>query len=204
MVIKRGIDLQALTWGAPEAASGGWVRMTATIVNGIEDTLAKRINKDIRDEKFKAKVQIEGDKLRVFSPSRDELQNVIALRQGAGLRYPAAVQQPPVDPAARHRHRPAGGVHGPPTTPRAASEVDAPPPASPSSRSGARRTRSTPTAWRRRSPARSSSSSRHRRGRRRRGEHVRVHPRGDRGVDRASSWTSRADGRPRLPSACWS
>jgi uncharacterized protein YajQ (UPF0234 family) len=77
-VIKRGIDLKALNWGAVEAASGGWVRQTATIVNGIEDTLAKRINKDIRDEKFKAKVQIEGDKLRVFSPSRDELQNIIA------------------------------------------------------------------------------------------------------------------------------
>lgn len=76
-VIKRGIDLKALTWGVPEAASGGWVRETATIVNGIEDNLAKRINKDIRDEKFKAKVQIEGDKLRVFSPSRDELQRVI-------------------------------------------------------------------------------------------------------------------------------
>ena len=75
--VKRGIDLKALTWAAPEAASGGWVRETATIVNGIEDTLAKRINKDIRDEKFKAKVQIEGDKLRVFSPSRDELQRVI-------------------------------------------------------------------------------------------------------------------------------
>jgi len=77
-VVKRGIDLKALTWGNPEAASGGWVRMTATIVNGIEETLAKRINKDIREEKFKAKVQIEGEKLRVFSPSRDELQNVIA------------------------------------------------------------------------------------------------------------------------------
>ncbi len=77
-VVKRGIDLKALVWGTTEAASGGSVRMTATIVNGIEETLAKRINKDIRDEKFKAKVQIEGEKLRVFSPSRDELQNVIA------------------------------------------------------------------------------------------------------------------------------
>jgi uncharacterized protein YajQ (UPF0234 family) len=76
-VVKRGIDLKALVWGTPEAASGGWVRETATIVNGIEDALAKRINKDIRDEKFKAKVQIEGDKLRVFSPSRDELQRII-------------------------------------------------------------------------------------------------------------------------------
>ena len=86
--VKRGIDLKALKWGEPEAASGGWVRLTATIVNGIEDTLAKRINKDIRDEKFKAKVQIEGDKLRVFSPSRDELQNVIAFVKGVDYGIP--------------------------------------------------------------------------------------------------------------------
>jgi uncharacterized protein YajQ (UPF0234 family) len=87
-VIKRGIDLKALKWGETEAASGGWVRLTATIVNGIEDTLAKRINKDIRDEKFKAKVQIEGDKLRVFSPSRDELQKVIAFVKGVDYGIP--------------------------------------------------------------------------------------------------------------------
>jgi uncharacterized protein YajQ (UPF0234 family) len=80
--VKRGIDLKALKWAAPEAASGGWVRLTAAIINGIEETLARRINKEIRDEKFKAKVQIEGDKLRVFSPSRDELQNVIAFVKG--------------------------------------------------------------------------------------------------------------------------
>ena len=77
-IIRRGIDLKALQWGATEAASGGTVRITAKVVNGIADDLARRINKDIRDEKFKAKVQIEGDKLRVFSPSRDELQAVIA------------------------------------------------------------------------------------------------------------------------------
>jgi hypothetical protein len=87
-VVKRGIDLKALTWGQAEAASGGWVRLTATIVNGIEDTLARRINKDIRDEKFKAKVQIEGDKLRVFSPSRDELQRVIAFVKSADYGIP--------------------------------------------------------------------------------------------------------------------
>lgn len=78
-LVKRGIDLASLKWGNPEAASGGTVRMTATIVNGIEETLAKRISKDIRDSKLKVKAQIEGDKLRVFSSSRDDLQAVIAL-----------------------------------------------------------------------------------------------------------------------------
>jgi len=77
-LVRRGIDLKALDWGTPEAASGGSVRMTANIVNGIEAELARRINKEIREEKFKVKVQIEGDKLRVFSAKRDELQDVIA------------------------------------------------------------------------------------------------------------------------------
>jgi uncharacterized protein YajQ (UPF0234 family) len=86
--VKRGIDLKALKWGTPEAASGGWVRQTAAIINGIEETLAKRINKDIREEKFKAKVQIEGDQLRVFSPSRDELQRVIAFVKGKDYGIP--------------------------------------------------------------------------------------------------------------------
>ncbi len=76
-LVKRGIDLNALAWGEVQSASGGTVRTTGHIVNGIEAELARRINKEIRDEKFKVKVQIEGDKLRVFSPKRDVLQDVI-------------------------------------------------------------------------------------------------------------------------------
>lgn len=75
--VKRSIDLKAITWGNLESASGGTVRKTGTIVNGIETELAKRINRDIKDEKFKVKVQIEGDKLRVSGPKRDVLQEVI-------------------------------------------------------------------------------------------------------------------------------
>ncbi len=77
-LVKRGIDLKAISWGAPQAATGGSVRYNGTIVMGIETDLAKKISKDIRDEKFKVKVQIEGDKLRVTAGSRDELQTVIA------------------------------------------------------------------------------------------------------------------------------
>jgi len=77
-LVRRGIDLKALSWGKTEAASGGTVRTEAHVVNGIDAEIARRINKEIRDEKFKAKVQIEGDKVRVFSPSRDVLQAVIA------------------------------------------------------------------------------------------------------------------------------
>ena len=77
-LVRRNIDLKAIEWGKPETASGGTVRITGNIVMGIETDLAKKINKEIRDQKFKVKVQIEGDKLRVSAPVRDELQNVIA------------------------------------------------------------------------------------------------------------------------------
>lgn len=77
-LVRRGIDLKALSWGSVQPAAGGSVRVVASIVNGIPDEIARRISKDIRDLKRKVRVAIEGDKVRVFSPSRDELQGVIA------------------------------------------------------------------------------------------------------------------------------
>lgn len=87
-LVRRGIDLKAVSWGKPEAASGGAVRIVGTIVMGIETDLARKINKDIRDEKLRVKVQIEGDKLRVFSSSRDTLQEVIAFLKKADYGIP--------------------------------------------------------------------------------------------------------------------
>lgn len=77
-IIKRGIELTALKWGKPIAATGQSVRIVGQIVEGIDKETASKINKDIKGTKIKVKVQIEGDKLRVSSASRDALQEVIA------------------------------------------------------------------------------------------------------------------------------
>ncbi|MDR2493010.1 MAG: YajQ family cyclic di-GMP-binding protein [Coriobacteriales bacterium] len=78
-LVHRKIDLKAIRWSDPQAASGMTVRLYGDIIAGIDKDTAGRINKDIKAEKHKnLKVQIEGDKLRVFSPSRDTLQEVIA------------------------------------------------------------------------------------------------------------------------------
>lgn len=58
-LIKRGIDLKAVSWDAPQAASGGTVRVLGHIVEGIDQATAKKINKDIKDQKLKVKVTIE-------------------------------------------------------------------------------------------------------------------------------------------------
>lgn len=81
-LIKRGIDLGSVKWGDPQAATGQSVRVVGSLVEGIDKECAGTINKDIKAQKFKAKVQIEGDKLRVSSPSRDTLQEVIAFVKG--------------------------------------------------------------------------------------------------------------------------
>jgi uncharacterized protein YajQ (UPF0234 family) len=78
-LVHRKVDLKSIKWSEPQAASGMTVRFTGTIVQGIDKDTAGTINKDIRALKLKnVKVQIEGDKLRVFSPKRDMLQEVIA------------------------------------------------------------------------------------------------------------------------------
>ncbi len=77
-LIRRSIDLSAVRWGDPVPAAGQSVRMLAEIVEGIDRDTAGKINKDIKSEKLKVKVQIEGDKLRVSSASKDALQQVIA------------------------------------------------------------------------------------------------------------------------------
>lgn len=87
-LIKRGIDLTAVKWGEPQAATGQSVRQTATIVEGIDKETAGKINKDIKAQKLKVKVTIEGDKLRVSSASRDTLQEVIAFLKGQDYGQP--------------------------------------------------------------------------------------------------------------------
>jgi uncharacterized protein YajQ (UPF0234 family) len=77
-LVHRKVDLKSVQWSDPESASGMTVRMHGKLIEGLSKELTGKINKDIRDLKLKkVKVQIEGDKLRVFSPSRDELQEVI-------------------------------------------------------------------------------------------------------------------------------
>ena len=77
-LVRRKVDLQAVKWGNVQEAAGGNVKRSGTLVQGIEQDISKKINKDIKNEKFKVKVQIEGTKLRVSGPKRDELQAVIS------------------------------------------------------------------------------------------------------------------------------
>lgn len=77
-LIKRGIDIKAVRWDAPQAASGGSVRVIGHVIDGIDQETAKKINRDVKALKLKCKITIESDKLRVTSASKDTLQEVIS------------------------------------------------------------------------------------------------------------------------------
>lgn len=87
-LLKRGVDLKSLSWDAPQAASGGSVRVVGHVVQGIDKECAKRISKDIRDLKLKVKATIDDDKLRVTSASKDALQEVISYLRAADYGIP--------------------------------------------------------------------------------------------------------------------
>jgi len=79
-MVRRGVPVRNLHPGKIEPAGGSTVRQEIALQQGIPTDTAKAIVKFIKDQKFK-KVQaaIQADQVRVSSPSRDELQSVMAL-----------------------------------------------------------------------------------------------------------------------------
>ena len=76
---KRGVDIRALDYGDVQKVSGNKVKQVVTIRVGIEAELAKKIVRAIKDGKLKVQASIQGDAVRISSPKKDTLQEVIAL-----------------------------------------------------------------------------------------------------------------------------
>ena len=89
-LVRRGLSLKILTPGKIEQAHGGMVRQTIELQRGISQELAKDISKLIRDRFPKVRSQIQGDAVRVFAKSRDDLQGVIAALKAKD--YPVPLQ----------------------------------------------------------------------------------------------------------------
>ena len=75
---KRGVPLKSMEFKAKEQAFEGTVRQVIELVSGLPSDKAKELTKMIKNEKFKVNTQIEGSKIKVTSPKKDELQAVIA------------------------------------------------------------------------------------------------------------------------------
>src|ERR1700757_503641 len=78
-LVKRGVPLKGLTYGAVEPAAGSTVRQKISMQQGIPIEKARDIVRLIKNSKKKVQASIQGDLVRVSGKERDALQEVIAM-----------------------------------------------------------------------------------------------------------------------------
>jgi hypothetical protein len=81
-LVKRGVSLKALDYGAIQPATKGSVRQVVTVKKGIPSEKAKEIVKFIKGSGIRVQAQIQEDQVRVVGKKRDDLQAVIQAVKG--------------------------------------------------------------------------------------------------------------------------
>ncbi|NOQ36707.1 MAG: YajQ family cyclic di-GMP-binding protein [Methylococcaceae bacterium] len=86
-LVKRGIDIACMELSDVQAR-GKTVSQIATLKQGLDTLLAKKIVKLIKDKKLKVQSAIQGEKVRVTGKKRDDLQQVMAMLKAEKLDMP--------------------------------------------------------------------------------------------------------------------
>lgn len=84
---KRKLDPRSVDAQEP-VVTGSQAKQTLLLVAGIDQPLAKRIIRMVKESKLKVQTSIQGDKLRVSGKKRDDLQAAIALVKDAEIKIP--------------------------------------------------------------------------------------------------------------------
>ena len=77
--VRRKLDPLALGKKDEEKAGGDKIRQTISLVEGIEQDVAKKITSEIKSTKMKVQAKINGNELRIDGKKRDDLQSVMQL-----------------------------------------------------------------------------------------------------------------------------
>ena len=85
---KRGVDVRVLKFGKIEKMSGDKLKQVATLQIGVEQELAKKLVKLIKESKLKVSGSIQGDAVRVSGAKKDLLQETIALLRKSITDFP--------------------------------------------------------------------------------------------------------------------
>jgi uncharacterized protein YajQ (UPF0234 family) len=82
-MISRKVPVKNLHREKIEPAGGGTVRQEVKLAQGLSNDIARDIVKFLKEQKLKkVQSQIQGDAVRITSPSRDDLQEVMTLLKG--------------------------------------------------------------------------------------------------------------------------
>jgi cyclic-di-GMP-binding protein len=86
--VKRNIDLKSFEFGEPQPTAHAALKREVKVKEGLEQDVAKKIVKMIKDAKLKVQASIQGEEVRVTGKQIDDLQSVMAMLRGAGLEVP--------------------------------------------------------------------------------------------------------------------
>ena len=87
---KRNVDVRFLKDDKTETMSGDKRKQTMKLLKGIEQELAKKIVRIIKDSKIKVQASIQGDVVRITGAKRDDLQTAIAVLRKEAREAPLA------------------------------------------------------------------------------------------------------------------
>ncbi|ABG42810.1 protein of unknown function DUF520 [Paraglaciecola sp. T6c] len=85
--VKRGVDTAAFEEKDVQHI-GKIYKQAIAFKEGIEQPVAKKLIKMIKDAKIKVQASIQGDQVRVTGKKRDDLQQVMALAKSSDLEQP--------------------------------------------------------------------------------------------------------------------
>lgn len=87
-LVKRKVDPYVIDVDEEALHSGKTFSLQVRFKQGIDQPMAKKIVKLVKDAKMKVQAAIQGDKIRITGKKRDDLQAVMALVRGADLGQP--------------------------------------------------------------------------------------------------------------------
>ena len=76
---KRKLSLKIFDFESIEVISGNKVKQNIKLIRGLDQEIAKKISKELRNNIKKINVSIQGDSLRVASKSKNDLQLAIGM-----------------------------------------------------------------------------------------------------------------------------
>lgn len=86
---KRGLNIKTFEWKDVLNGLAGSVKRDVVVKDGLEQDMAKKITKTIKESKIKVQASIQGEEVRVNGKKIDDLQEVIAL-----LKADASIEVP--------------------------------------------------------------------------------------------------------------
>ena len=87
-LVRRKVDPLCLSKLSKEKAGGNKIRQIYRFIEGIEQTVAKKITTEIKSSKVKVQVKINGNELRVDGKKKDDLQLVMRMIEESNLEIP--------------------------------------------------------------------------------------------------------------------